>query len=90
MTDAQATRPLLYLIIGIVILAVVMLMTVGCDDPPTPTPFYQKNGWVMIDKGPENDDGGYNGIYKKHIDSEHITLYATRVHYGWAITVLKD
>lgn len=72
------------------LLALILLATLGCDDAPPPTPYYNKNGWVMVDSGPEASENGFYAIYKKRLESERVTMYATKVHYGWSITAVKD
>jgi hypothetical protein len=70
-------------------LLIAFMLLTGCDNPPPPAPYFEKDGWTMIEAGPEGGNGFY-GIYKKHSEKERATFYMTKVHYGWSISVVPD
>lgn len=70
------------------LLAALVLLVAGCDPQPANPPM---NGWAIVGYTPDGGEGlPGTAIYKKHNDQEKVTLYATRVHYGWSISVVKD
>lgn len=58
----------------------------GCD--PTPTVSSNMGKWELVGETP--GIGPLNGIYKLHSEKEKATFYASPVHGGWSISVVKD
>ena len=63
------------------------MIFVGCDSPGSVSS--DLGEWKLIGQTPDII-GPWNGIYKLHSDKEKATFYASRVHGGWSISVVKD
>ena len=68
-------------------LLILCALLAGCE--PAQDVSSNMGKWELVGQTP-NTIGPFNGIYKLHSEKEKATFYASQVHGGWSISVVKD